>query len=190
VILLLLKGSIDEAVPSMLATVLPRVDPSQAATSASERKWATLVTLDAFCYNPVLALQVLQSHNAADTFLRTVCADAASFKRVHDRKVFVVALCGLLALPAGQLPAGVQTLLPQMLEAVVDVLRGLPEAIQKRKEEIEAFEDLEESFADDDDELDEDVSASFVSTAGDEDVLDEDSELSAACSTRKSGGTC
>lgn len=52
--------------------------------------------------------------------------------RVHDKKLVIVALCSLLALPAENIPASLQAGWTQILLSISDVFQTLPEAIESK----------------------------------------------------------
>ncbi|CEH16723.1 Nuclear transport receptor RANBP7/RANBP8 (importin beta superfamily) [Ceraceosorus bombacis] len=177
VALLLLTGTIDEAVPGIVQMTLPHVKAEGRESSASLRKWSKLVILDAFVYNPALALKSLETHNAAASFLNTIITDVSHFGNVHSRKVVASAFCGIFALPRPSLANDVQALLPQLLAATIEVLEGLPQAIAERKEQLELFDDLDEDEVEEAEE--ESATVHGGASAGDDadgDVVDEENE--------------
>lgn len=182
VILLLLRGAVDEAVPQILTTVLAHTvdeDPM----SADVRKWSIIVVLDALVYNASLTLQVLEGASATPALFGAITSLLPKMTRVHEKKVASSAIIELLSLEPATLPAALQANLSAFLVALATQLDGLPEAIEKRNKMIEAFEN-----GDDDAEEDEE-DTSFASSAGvsidqsayedvddDKDVVDEDNE--------------
>ncbi|PWN53145.1 ARM repeat-containing protein [Violaceomyces palustris] len=180
VILLLLKGAVDEAVPGIVQTLLPHV-ANRDKMAASLRKWSVIVILDAIYYNASLTLQVIESSGATAGFFSTVTHLLPKLTRVHEKKVAAASIMQILALEPASLPAALQQNLSALLVALSAQLDGLPDAIKKRKELLDAFHDEdeegEESFnsngggifasggADDFDDVDDD-----------KDVLDEDNE--------------
>ena len=172
VILLLLKGGIDEAVPGIINTVLPHLAATD-KRSADVRKWSVVVVLDALYYNAALTLQVLEAAGATAGFFTAVTGLLPKLTRVHEKKVAAAALIQMLALDASALPASLQANLPSLLVALAAQLDGLPEALHKRKELIDAFNgDESEDFGG------ESFDTSAVTNDGDdeEDVVDEDNE--------------
>ncbi|KAN0063244.1 Nonsense-mediated mRNA decay protein 5 [Thecaphora frezii] len=178
IILLLLKGGIDEAVPTIINTVLPHLTTTE-RMMAEVRRWSTIVILDALYYNAALTLQVLEASNATVGFFHAVISLLPKLNRVHEKKVAAAAIMQVLALDVSALPAAMQPNLPALLVALAAQLDGLPDAIQKRSAMIDAFNDGDESF-------DSQAGAEFdtsVTTEGDyedvdddKDVVDEDNE--------------
>lgn len=170
VILLLLKGCVDEAVPAIIAPILPFLD-EQTSTTPGLRKWSVIVFLDAFVYNVQLALQALESANATQRFFNLALGKVIpSFTKVHEKKVTAIALMSLLSLPAESLPASVQPGQTQILQALLQNLQSIPEAIKKQREAEEAFED-------DDENDDGDIADEVVNEDEEEgDIKDEDND--------------
>jgi importin-7 len=136
------------------------------------RKWATLVILDALCFNTVSALQALEAAQATQAFFASVLTIISKFTRVSEKKVIAASFLSILGLDPAQTPATVQQGQPALLVGLLQNLVSLPKAIQKAKEEEEAFENAG-------DETGEDVSNSFQIDDGkdaDDDVIDEDNE--------------
>ncbi|EST07572.1 Exportin/Importin, Cse1-like protein [Kalmanozyma brasiliensis GHG001] len=180
VILLLLRGGVDEALARIVQAVLPHtVDEEK--IKADVRKWSIIVVLDALVYNAGATLQVLEAANATTALFGAITSLLPKLTRVHEKKVASSAIIQLLALEPASLPPALQNNLAPFLVALATQLDGLPEAIKKRNELLEAFEN-------DEDEEDEDEtsfassSAPNVDTSGfedvddDKDVVDEDNE--------------
>lgn len=172
VFLLTLKSSIADAVPNVVALSLQHVADRNVTTL---RKNATLVILDALCYNTLPALQALESSQMTGPFFAQALLVIPKYTKVHEKKVVATAFINLLNLDPAQTPQAVQQGQPALLVGLMQNLVGLPKAIQKAKEEQEAFDDLDDE---------EDVSHSFSNidenADGDADVIDEDSEWSHA----------
>lgn len=52
--------------------------------------------------------------------------------RVHDKKLAIVTLCSLLALPADKIPVSLQSGWPQILTSLSHVFESLPDAIESK----------------------------------------------------------
>ncbi|WFD34197.1 Nonsense-mediated mRNA decay protein 5 [Malassezia cuniculi] len=164
VILLLLKGAVDDAIPGIISTVLPHTANGKLPNL---RKWSVTVVLDAIFYNATLALQVLEAQGATSAFFTTAIQLLPKFKRPHDCKVSIVAFLSILSLPAESLPETVRAGLPHIMRSLIAQLKSLPTAVAKRKalQRVfdEAFEDrngfeegVAEEFDDDADVQDDD----------------------------------
>ena len=151
VILLLLKGYVDDAVPTLLATVLPLLDEKNEASSSNLRKWCILLLLEAIYYNPTLALQVLEAHGATAGFFTQALHKLPKFTKVHECKVTIVALLSLLSLDPNAVPEAVKVGYPHLLAALVSQLKLLPKSVAERAEYQKQFDegidsDVEEEF--------------------------------------------
>lgn len=181
VILLLLKGGVDEALPQIVNAVLPHtVDEEK--IKADVRKWSVIVVLDALVYNAGATLQVVEANGATAALFGAVTTLLPKLTRVHEKKVAASAIIQLLALEPALLPAALQSNLTAFLVALATQLDGLPDAIRKRNEMLEAFEnesaDQEEdetSFASSSAGVNVDTSG-FEDVDDDHDVLDEENE--------------
>ncbi|GAC96374.1 hypothetical protein PHSY_003954 [Pseudozyma hubeiensis SY62] len=180
VILLLLRGGVDEALERIVEVVLPHtVDEEK--VKADVRKWSVIVVLDALVYNAGATLQVLEAKGATAALFGAITSLLPKLNRVHEKKVAASAIIQLLALEPASLPAALQNNLPAFLVALATQLDGLPEAIKKRNELLEAFEN------DEDEEEEDETSFAFSAGGGgdasgyedvddDRDVVDEDNE--------------
>lgn len=165
VILLLLKGAVDEAIPGIIGTVLPHTAD---AKNPALRKWCVTVVLDAVFYNPALALQVLEAQGATSGFFTVAIQLLPKFRRPHDIKVTIVAFLSILSLAPESLPESVRAGLPHLMRALIVQLKALPTAVAKRAEYQKAFD---EAFSDG--EFDEGAEEEFDDDA---DVQDDDNE--------------
>lgn len=169
VFLLVLKTSIVEAVPSVVNLCLPHIADRKVTAI---RKWATLAILDSLCFNVIPTLQALEANQATGPFFAQALLVLPKYTKVHEKKVVAASFINLLNLDPNQTPASVQQGQPALLVGLLQTLVGLPKAIQRAKEEQEAFDNLDED--------DGDVSGAFSALDdgqdGDEDILDEDNE--------------
>lgn len=167
VILLLLKGYVDEAVPSILGAVLGNVR-RKTGVSANLRKWSVAVAFDALFYNPALTLQVLQANGTTSEVFTEALHMLPRFKRIHDCKLVAVAILSIFSLPPDAVPDAVRAGYPSLMRALVVQLKALPAAVKKRKEHERALEE------EDEDEFDEQGGAEEFDD--DADVQDDDNE--------------
>lgn len=180
VMLLLLKGSIDEHVPTIVQSVLPLL-ANEAKTTPALRKWAVIVVLDALVYDARLALQTLESAGATEAFFTlTLGQIVGQLSSVHQKKVAGIAFMNILSLDNAQLPSAITSGRSHLLRSLLEVLETIPAAI-KRQRELEAeYEDDDEEGAESGDDSDiegGDISSSVVNeNDDDEDIQDEDNE--------------
>ena len=171
VFLLVLKTSIREAIPNLVPLCLAHINNRKAPAL---QKWAVLVILDALCFNTVDTLQVLEASQATAAFFAVSLQLLPKYTRVHDKKVIATAFMSILNLDPSQTPSSVQDGYGALVVGLLQDLVGLPKAIQKAKDEQEAFDNLD----------DEDggnisgasYSADDESKDADADVIDEESE--------------
>lgn len=74
------------------------------------------MVINAIYYNPILALQILESKNWTNKFFSLWFGSMDSFSRVHDKKLCIVAIVELLQLPPDQIPASVSVGWPRLLQ--------------------------------------------------------------------------
>lgn len=148
VVLLLLKGYVDEAVPGIVTTLLPHVQKNAESPSFLLRKWATMVILEAIYYNPTLALQVLESQGATAGFFSEALPMLTKFRRVHECKVAIVSLLSLLSLDPASIPEAMKSGYPHLFQALLTQLKVLPKLVSQRQELHKA---LDEGFEPEDD---------------------------------------
>ncbi|WFD45065.1 Nonsense-mediated mRNA decay protein 5 [Malassezia psittaci] len=151
VVLLLLKGYVDEAIPNILATVLPLLNEKHEHSSTNLRKWCIMLVLEAIYYNPSLALQVLESHNATADFFTHSMQKLGKFTKVHECKVTIVALLTLLSLDPDSIPETVKHGYAHLFIALVTQLKLLPASVAERNEYQRQFDeglesDIEDEF--------------------------------------------
>lgn len=141
VVLLLLKGCVDDAVPGIIATVLPLLDEKNSASSSNLRKWCIMIVLEAIYYNPALALQVLEAHGATAAFFTHAVQKLNKFNKVHECKVTIVALLSLLSLDPNTVPEAVKAGYLHLLAALVSQLKRLPSFVAERNEYQKQFDE-------------------------------------------------
>ncbi|PWN26503.1 ARM repeat-containing protein [Jaminaea rosea] len=181
VVLLLLKGSIDEYVPMIVSTVLPLLDESKAqGATANLRKWACIVILDALVYDAGLTLRCLESSGATQHFFTLALGQVVpKLVKVHEKKVVALALMSVLGLDEGQAPQAIKAGETQLLTSLLDNLAGIPEAIKRQRALEDAFVDDEDEDAEEED-IDggaDDIASQVINDGDDDaDVHDEDNE--------------
>lgn len=170
VFLLVLKGSIRESIPTVIASCLSHI---QNKKEKSLQKWSVLVILDALCFNTIETLQHLESSQATAAFFAIALQLLPKYTRVHDKKVIATAFMSILSLDPSQTPTSVQEGYGALVVGLLQDLVDLPKAIQKAKEEQEAFENLDDDDAGD---MSGSYNAHDDSKDADGDVVDEESE--------------
>ncbi|KAF7298645.1 Importin N-terminal domain-containing protein [Mycena indigotica] len=168
-ILLNLRGSVDNALQTMITVAFNQVDKFD---TAALRLANLEVLVNAVLYNPAATLHIMETTHAGsarvffDKWFDTV-ADHAKMPRVHDKKLAIVAMCALLEMTPEQVPDSVKEGWPGIVGGVLKIFKDLPGAITARKE----LEDQDDE--DDDDDIYEEKVLNM--NEDDEDVWDEDS---------------
>ncbi|KAJ3159832.1 hypothetical protein HDU86_001484 [Geranomyces michiganensis] len=169
--LLYLRGHLDALIPQFIDMALPYL--AKPNLKVAFRVRCLEVIINAIYYNPAGTLALLEQRNALVGFLQMWFKNLGDFKRVHDKKLCVVALSAVLELPLAQLPPTLQG--PgwgQILQALLTVFDTYPAALAAREAEEDRIqnEDDDDVESDDDDEDDE----LFNDTTDDVDVFDSD----------------
>jgi importin-7 len=117
------------------------------------------MVINGLYYNPILALQVLESHGWTNKFFSIWFGSIDNFRRVHDKKLCIAAISALLTIRGDQVPQSVQTGWPRLLTGATYLFRTLPQAIKTREETIKASDGTSDSLSgygsDEDDDPDE-----------------------------------
>ena len=150
VVLLLLKGYVDDAVPGIITTLLPFLQNTAESPSFLLRKWSMLVILETIYYNPTLAVGVLESQGATNAFFTMALPMLTKCRRVHECKVAIVALLSLMAMDPQTLPPTLTAGYPHLLNALLTQLKLLPKLVAQRSE---LHKVLDESLEGQDDDL-------------------------------------
>lgn len=169
VVLLLLKGYVDDAVPGIIATLLPfLLNKSAEPASPMLRKWVVLIIFESIYYNPQMALGVLESNGATHAFFSAALPMLSKCRRVHECKVAIVALLSLVAMDPQTLPASLSAGYPHLFSALLTQLKLLPKLVAQRKE---LHKVLDEGL----DDADDDVTDALDEFDDDADVQEDDS---------------
>lgn len=129
--MLSLRGSIDSCVEGFI-TMAMTILSAQDVKLKSYKIHLMEMVINAIYYNPALTLQVLENKNWTNRFFSLWFGSMSSFSRVHDKKLCIVAISALLSLKADQIPASVSTGWPRLLQGIVDIFRGLPNAVESK----------------------------------------------------------
>lgn len=90
------------------------------------------MVINAIHYNPILALQVLETKGWTNRFFSLWFGNMTSFSRVHDKKLCIVAISALLNVNHEQVPASVSVGWPRLLQGITELFRTLPNAERGR----------------------------------------------------------
>jgi hypothetical protein len=114
------------------------------------------MVINGIYYNPILALQVLESHGWTNKFFSIWFGSIDSFRRVHDKKLCIAAISSLLTIRADHVPQSVQTGWPRLLTGATYLFRTLPAALKQREDAVKASDGISDTYSDNgsDDEAD------------------------------------
>ncbi|OKL61922.1 hypothetical protein UA08_02606 [Talaromyces atroroseus] len=178
-LMLNLRGYIDQYIPIFVELAMNVLNSGDAKTK-SYRVHLMEMVINAVYYNPSLTLQVLEVKGWTNKFFSAWFSNIESFRRVHDKKLSIVAISSLLTLKAEDVPASVQGGWPRLLQGVTRLFHTLPAALQHReaatRESDYTYDDEDDDVIDGDTEWDGEVEWNDQDEAeggGDDDVADE-----------------
>lgn len=96
------------------------------------------VLINAVLYNAPAALHIMESQDAAKLkkffgeWFEAV-RDDMKLPRVHDKKLSILAMCGLLTMEPAQVPRVLQDGWTDIVTGILHTFKGLPRAIAGRK---------------------------------------------------------
>jgi importin-7 len=106
-------------------------------TQSSMESLATLeVLINAILYNAPAALQIMESTNPGsarvffDRWFAAIRSEKQVLKRVHDKKLSILALCALLEMPPASVPESLQDGWASIVGGILQIFKDLPAAIQ------------------------------------------------------------
>ena len=148
-----LRGHVDAYVPKFVELAMTVISSNEPKVK-SYRIHLLEMVINAVYYNPLIALHVLESRGWTNKFFSSWFSNIESFKRVHDKKLSIVAISSLLTLDASQVPSSVQLGWPRLMQGAVRLFQTLPAAM-KNREEATREDDLQLNEDDDDEEEEE-----------------------------------
>ncbi|ORZ05818.1 armadillo-type protein [Absidia repens] len=167
-ILLNCRGQMDSYIPPFLNLAFQYIFTG--TMKSTEFKIHCLeVVINCIYYNPALTLRILEDNHWTQGFFTLWFGALDKFSRVHDKKLVIVSLCSILALPPNQIPMSLQTGWSHILSSIVLIFKSLPKAIENR-------ESMEKLYGEDYDEDIDESSGYDGSSTGDDDTVDNDDE--------------
>lgn len=128
--MLSLPGHIDQCVNGFINMAMTVLSSPDGIKIKSYKIHLMEMIINAIYYNPILALQVLESKGWTNKFFSLWFGSMDSFTRVHDKKLCIVAIVALLGLTADQIPASVSIGWPRLLQVgLTSTTLFLPEYI-------------------------------------------------------------
>ncbi|KAJ3035132.1 hypothetical protein HDV00_004303 [Rhizophlyctis rosea] len=172
--LLHLRGGIDAYIPQCLDVAFHYLQDTKKTSPRTFRERCLAIVINALYYNPAATLALLEQRHATTAFFELWFRNIEIFRRVHDKKLCIIALSAILELPMDQLPASLHGAhWVSLLHAALKVFETLPMAIAAR-EELEKVRDDEDNDVEEDD--DEDASG-LLNDVDDDDELEEDGDV-------------
>ncbi|KAJ2160790.1 Nonsense-mediated mRNA decay protein 5 [Coemansia sp. RSA 552] len=144
------RGKIDGMIPGFLSLAVTYLQSPEAIKTRKFLVTTLEVVLNALYYNPVITVGVLHRYQWTGPVFSLMVQNVDKFSRVHDKKLLIVGLTAILAVPGDQLPQELQSGLQQVFECVLHTFKSLGTAVEQR----EAFERMYEG--EDDEDFDED----------------------------------
>ncbi|OAP55276.1 hypothetical protein AYL99_10249 [Fonsecaea erecta] len=142
-------GPIDSYIPTFVTLPMEVLATAGAKTLVRSYKLHLVeMVINCLYYNPILALQVLESHGWTNKFFSIWFGMIDNFRRVHDKKLCLAAICSLLTIRADQVPHSVQTGWPRLLTGATYLFRTLPAAIKQREEAVKASDGVSDTVSD------------------------------------------
>lgn len=129
-VMLNLRGYIDQYIPVFIELAMNVLDAGEARTK-SYRIHLIEMVINAIYYNPLLSLQFLEAKGLTNKFFSAWFSNIDNFRRVHDKKLSIVAISSLLTLKAGEVPVSVQQGWPRLLQGVTRLFQTLPAAMKR-----------------------------------------------------------
>ncbi|KAL3417133.1 importin [Phlyctema vagabunda] len=152
--MLSLRGYADQYVVSFVKMAMQTLTNSDLKVKSYKIHLMEMV-INAIYYNPVLALQVLESNGWTNKFFSLWFSSIDNFSRVHDKKLSISAIVALLTLNPDQVPVSVQQGWPRLLQGIVRLFQTLPSAMKNREEALKDDYPQDGDAYDDEDEEDE-----------------------------------
>lgn len=154
-ILINYRGQVDEYVPRFIELVLTRL--SRKKVDQSElRTMCIQVIIAALYYDQEATLGILLGHNwpgtntlIFDEFLTRLFDDMDCFLGIHDRKVCIIGLGILLALPSQRRPLSLQQLGGRIMPSLIKMMETLINTYISNKDDGDSDDDDEDDDEDD-----------------------------------------
>lgn len=129
-IMLNLRGHVDRFIPTFVELGMGVLISNEMKVKVYRVHLMEMI-INAIYYNPVVALQVLESNGWTNKFFSSWFSNIETFTRVHDKKLSIVAISALLTLNASEVPISVQQGWPRLMQGVVRLFQTLPAALKR-----------------------------------------------------------
>ncbi|RCI13948.1 hypothetical protein L249_8181, partial [Ophiocordyceps polyrhachis-furcata BCC 54312] len=143
--MLSLRGHIDTCVEGFIVMTM-NILAGDEVDNKSYKIHLMEMVINAIYYNPLLALQVLESKGWTNRFFSLWFGSMPIFSRVHDKKLCIVAISALLSVKHDQVPVSVCVGWPRLLQGITELFRTLPIAMRNREEALRDDFHLESTY--------------------------------------------
>jgi hypothetical protein len=113
--MLSLRGHIDSCVHGFVNLAMS-VLVSEDIKLKSYKVHLMEMVINAIYYDPLLSLQILETHAWTNKFFSLWFGSMASFTRVHDKQLCILAIISLLSVKPDQVPASIMVGWPRLLQ--------------------------------------------------------------------------
>ncbi|CAG8526480.1 11131_t:CDS:10 [Ambispora gerdemannii] len=164
-VLLNCRGHVDHYVEPFLILAFEPLGRIEEISNVALKVYCIEVVVNALFYNPLITLRILEERGLTQGFFTIWFNNLDKFTRVHDKKLVIVTLCTLIAIPVEQLPSTLLAGWPQVLEGILSTFKSLPKAEADdedvKDEDTKYLEFITEEAAnhvnEEDDEIDQDM---------------------------------
>ncbi|CAG8478067.1 8378_t:CDS:10, partial [Cetraspora pellucida] len=175
-VLLNCRGCMDQYIGPFLGLTFRFLSDPPSITTLPFKIYCIEVVINCLYYNPAMTLHILEERGLTQAFFTIWFENIEKFKRVHDKKLVIVALCSLLELPFEQLPPTLQAGWTQVLDGILTVFKSLPKAEENRENLEKSYEDDDSDDSDELESLDKAYGEDESVGNDDENVVDEDTQ--------------
>ncbi|KAI9004065.1 putative nonsense-mediated mRNA decay protein [Gaertneriomyces semiglobifer] len=171
-VLLNLRGHVDSYIPRIVDLALAHLAKGAKGFKRPAFKVRCIeIIVNALFYNPSGTLAVLEERGATTAVFELWFTSLDDFRRVHDKKLSILALLAILQLPVAQIPTSLHGQgWTNLISGIVKVFETYPIAEKARADEKAAYEN---DTGDDDEDFDSDED-DIIENDGD--VLDEEDQ--------------
>ncbi|OBZ89950.1 hypothetical protein A0J61_02021 [Choanephora cucurbitarum] len=174
-VLLHCKGMVDMCILPFLQLSFQYISTGQMKTTEF-KVYCLEVVINCLYYNPLLTLHIMEENQWTQGFFTLWFSNLKKFSRVHDKKLVILTLCSLLALPNENIPLSLQSGWSQILISISDAFESLPKAIENREEMESLYKQTNEEEREEGDQEDEDEDSENEEESDVEDEEEEDEE--------------
>ena len=132
ILMLNLRGVIDTYIPEFIQLAMTVLTTDELKLK-SYRVHLMEMVINALYYNPRLSVHVLEANGWTNKFFSMWFSHIDSFTRVHDKKLSIGAITGLLTFGADEVPTSVRQGWPRLLQGIVRLFQTLPAAMKNRE---------------------------------------------------------